>query len=204
MISCGTVTIDKPHSPDRLVLILWNKNTAAWQLPKGRKNVHEDFGVAALRETTEETSVPVRPLYLRFGTRLTLPEKEEQVVADKLKRRCGIRADCGKSNDDGISSMINKDIFYASTYTDPATGAFRHIYWYAATPDKHRKPDRKLLGKNDIGKREHQWVTPVEAIKLLKMANEREAVALAVYYAEKMESQDWVYSEELSENDSSY
>jgi hypothetical protein len=42
MISCGTVTIDRPASPDRMVLLIWNKNTGAvsdpgrvgWRAPR--------------------------------------------------------------------------------------------------------------------------------------------------------------------------
>ncbi|KAF3015940.1 hypothetical protein G7054_g8375 [Neopestalotiopsis clavispora] len=192
MISCGTVTIDGPESSERKVLLIWNKNTSAWQLPKGRKNIHEDFSEAALRETAEETGVEVQPLYMRFCTRLTLPERTEDETAVQLRRhRSGSRADNGTIN------LLNKDIFCISQYPDPATGAMRHIYWYAARPLRTATPNPKLLGREDSAKMTAQWFPAAEAVSRLKMSVERRAVALAVHYAEQMTEEEWKYSLEL-------
>ncbi|KAI0124729.1 hypothetical protein BJ170DRAFT_685608 [Xylariales sp. AK1849] len=196
MISCGTVTIDRAATVDRRILLIWNRNTAAWQLPKGRKNVHEDFSVAALRETTEETGIVVRPLYLRFGTRFTLPEKEEEESAERLRKRSNINHH-GVHRDNGIVDVLNKDVFCASQYPDPATGAMRHIYWYAARPEDIT-PNLNLMGEDDIPMMVTQWFSAAEAVNRLKMSVEKEAVALAVHYAEQMSDEEWKYSFELS------
>jgi 8-oxo-dGTP pyrophosphatase MutT (NUDIX family) len=161
-----------------------------WQLPKGRKNVHEDFAAAALRETTEETGVAVQPLYLRFSTRLTLPD-EEDIAAKRLKEAPR------RSIDNGIVNILSRDIFYISQYPDPATGAMRHMYWYAAKPRGSTTPDIRLMGRDDIRRMKVQWFSAAEAVGKLKMRVEQDAVALAVHYAEQMSEEEWNYSREL-------
>jgi ADP-ribose pyrophosphatase YjhB (NUDIX family) len=198
MISCGTVTIDKADTQDSQVLLIWNKNTKAWQLPKGRKNVHEDLSSAALRETTEETGVAIQPLYLRFGTRFTVPtgkggEEDQDFAARLRKHSTGVE----EKSDNGIVHLLNKDVFYISQYPDPATGAMRHIYWYAARPEHGSTPDPKLMGKEDLRRMTARWFPAAEAVHKLKMSVEKEAVALAVYYAEQMSEEEWGYSLEL-------
>ncbi|ORY67346.1 uncharacterized protein BCR38DRAFT_482966 [Pseudomassariella vexata] len=202
MISCGTVTIDKASSRDRRILLIWNKRIGAWQLPKGRRNIDEDFAVAALRETKEETGVEVRPLYLRFGTRFTIPTNsrglEDGEVAQRLRKRpfkTGGGGDGGCDN--GIMDVLNRDMFYSSEYPDPATGAMRHIYWYAAKPDQSTTCTRDLMGQEDLLKMEMRWFPAPEAVYRLKMSVEKEAVALAVYYAEQMSEEEWRYSQQL-------
>ncbi|KAH6646868.1 hypothetical protein BKA67DRAFT_525010 [Truncatella angustata] len=194
MISCGTVTMDHAAHSDRRVLLIWNKNTRAWQLPKGRKNVHEDFSDAALRETAEETGVAVQPLYLRFCTRLTLPERTEKETALMLRQQSSVPTKNSENNDNGIINLLNRDIFCISQYPDPATGAMRHIYWYAAKPLRGISPDETLLGQQDSLVMTAQWFTAAEALSRLKMSVERKAVALAVHYAEQMTEEEWGYS----------
>ncbi|KAI1854338.1 hypothetical protein JX265_012507 [Neoarthrinium moseri] len=197
MISCGTVTIDRAAFGDRRVLLIWNKNTKAWQLPKGRKNVHEDLAAAAFRETTEETGVAVRPLYLRFRTRFTLPDDGQEGVAKKLRQRLGDSLNDRRLNESGIANLLNKDTFYFSQYPDPATGAMRHIYWYAARPERGTVSDVTLMGKEDAQVMRAQWFPAGEAVDRLKMSVERDAVALAVHYAEQMTDEEWRYSFDL-------
>ncbi|GAW26076.1 putative NUDIX domain-containing protein [Rosellinia necatrix] len=71
IISCGTVTINKAEGPYPNVLVVYNNRIGIYQLPKGRKNIGEGHLDAAIRETTEETGIDVRPLRLRFGSRST-------------------------------------------------------------------------------------------------------------------------------------
>jgi len=73
MISCGTVTINEAESVRPEVLVVYNKNIGIYQLPKGRKDFGEGYLAAAIRETTEETGIAVRPLRLQFGSRATPP-----------------------------------------------------------------------------------------------------------------------------------
>jgi 8-oxo-dGTP pyrophosphatase MutT (NUDIX family) len=201
MISCGTVTIDNADKKDRQVLLIWNKNTKAWQLPKGRKNVHEDLSTAAIRETTEETGVVVQPLYLRFGTRFTLPTdtggQEDRDFAERLRKHPSSGAGADSKQDNGIVDLLNKDVFFISQYPDPATGAMRHIYWYAAKPQQGIVPDATLMGKEDVPMMTAKWFPAAEAVRRLKMTVEKEAVALAVHYAEQMSEEEWKYSLEL-------
>lgn len=201
MISCGTVTFDKADKKDRQVLLIWNNNTKAWQLPKGRKNVHEDLATAAIRETTEETGVVVQPLYLRFGTRFTMPTdtrgQEDRAFTSRLRKRSTHAAEADSKADNGIVHLLNRDVFFISQYPDPATGAMRHIYWYAARPEQGTVPDAKLMGKEDVPMMTARWFPPAEAVRRLKMTVEKEAVALAVHYAEQMSEEEWKYSLEL-------
>ncbi|KAK6348223.1 hypothetical protein TWF718_006033 [Orbilia javanica] len=48
-------------------------------LPKGRRNINETRKEAAVRETTEETSYKCSLLPVKMGTRLTLPDDDEDV-----------------------------------------------------------------------------------------------------------------------------
>jgi hypothetical protein len=73
IVSCGTVTINQAHSARPKVLVVYNKKIGIFQLPKGRKDFGEGYLDAAIRETTEETGIAVRPLRLRFGSRSTPP-----------------------------------------------------------------------------------------------------------------------------------
>lgn len=73
IVSCGTVTINQADSSQPEVLVVYNKRIGIYQLPKGRKDFGEDFLNTAIRETTEETGIDVRPLRLRFGSRSTPP-----------------------------------------------------------------------------------------------------------------------------------
>ncbi|RGP75517.1 nudix domain-containing [Fusarium sporotrichioides] len=58
-ISCGTVTIDVPRSK---VLLIHQRSTGEYMLPKGRKNIGEALEETALRETFEETGVKAQLL----------------------------------------------------------------------------------------------------------------------------------------------
>ncbi|GAW16430.1 hypothetical protein ANO14919_058570 [Xylariales sp. No.14919] len=73
IVSCGTVTINKADGPCPKVLVVYNNRIGIFQLPKGRKDIGEGYLDAAIRETTEETGIAVRPLRLRFGSRSTPP-----------------------------------------------------------------------------------------------------------------------------------
>lgn len=166
-------------------------------MPKGRKNVHEDFAEAAMRETVEETGIAVQPLYLRFRTRLTPPDDIEDETARKLTRQTPTSVKSDTMSDNGIISLLNKDIFYINQYPDPATGAMRHIYWYAAKPLRGTVPDRSIMGVDDGDRMTSQWFTAAEAVDRLRMSVERNAVALAIHYAEQMTGEEWKYSRDL-------
>ncbi|KAK7962559.1 uncharacterized protein PG986_003384 [Apiospora aurea] len=88
MMSFGTVTIrDKPEAGGPQVLVFLNAKHQSYQLPKGRRNLHEDPADAALRETLEETGVEVQPLYLGFDTRIVLDKPETVDDVGFLRRQ---------------------------------------------------------------------------------------------------------------------
>ncbi|KAK8075077.1 hypothetical protein PG997_009740 [Apiospora hydei] len=173
MMSFGTVTIrDKPGAGGPQVLVFLNAKHKSYQLPKGRRNLHEDPADAALRETLEETGVEVHPLYLGFDTRLVL-DSPETVDDVGLVRQ----------NENGTVTAVNRDVVYAMSYDDKKTGAHRHIYFYA--------PDAARLGDEDRTNRV-RWLGFEEARRMLTMRAEREAVAAAqILYARTRGNGDW-------------
>lgn len=61
MMSFGTVTIREEEGRCE-ILVFYNLKHESFQLPKGRRNLHESAADAAMRETQEETGVVVQPL----------------------------------------------------------------------------------------------------------------------------------------------
>lgn len=150
-----------------------------------------------MRETQEETGVAVQPLFLRFHTRLTVPESADDQTGQKLRPESHGLTKHGSGADDGLVNLLNRDIFCISQYPDPATGAMRHIYWYAAKPSRGLISDPSLMGVEDGTVMTARWFHAAEAVNRLKMSVERKAVALAVHYAEQMTGEEWKYSSEL-------
>ncbi|KAI2605262.1 uncharacterized protein GGS25DRAFT_504458 [Hypoxylon fragiforme] len=192
MVSCGTVTLNQADSPHPKVLVVYNKNIGIYQLPKGRKNFDEGYLQAALRETAEETGVAVEPLRLRFGSRSTppkLPQAQAQIkqagygVEDKLT---------------GITEGLSNESIGVSEYPDPATGAWRHIYWFAAKPQGDLERDESLMTEEeDRNKFSSFWFSEGEAISRLKLEDERFMIQLAFAYLHNMSAKDWASNREL-------
>ncbi|KAI1821428.1 hypothetical protein F4861DRAFT_532978 [Xylaria intraflava] len=201
IISCGTVTINKAEGPCPEVLVVYNKNIGIYQLPKGRKDIGEGYLDAAIRETTEETGIAVRPLPLRFGSRATPPRLATATGAII----CGpedpsTRITKSISNETiGVSEWV-ADVFMADP--DPATGAWRNIHWYAAKPrygierDEGRMP---LL--EDREKFSTFWFTESEALARLKLDDEKFMVRVAFEYIRNMSADDWIINERLDSED---
>ncbi|XXH02315.1 hypothetical protein Hte_008688 [Hypoxylon texense] len=187
MVSCGTVTVDQAESPQPKVMLVFNKNIGIYQLPKGRKNFEEGHLEAALRETAEETGVAVAPLRLRFGSRST-PPKLVQTQAGVREDKYGVEDALtgiteGLSNESvGVSEWgrIKATWFQSSMPIDihldpdPATNAWRHIYWYAARPvgDTNRDESR-MPEEEDRKKFTTSWFSETDAISHLKLEDEK-------------------------------
>ncbi|KAI1211911.1 uncharacterized protein F4807DRAFT_458116 [Annulohypoxylon truncatum] len=174
LVSCGTVTVDQADSLRPKVLIVFNKNIGIYQLPKGRKNIDEGYLAAALRETAEEAGVAVQPLKLRFGSRST-PPKPVQVQNQARETRYGIEDKLtgiteGYSNESiGFGLADN-----ASDNPDPATGAWRHIYWFAAQPlGDIRRDETRMTEEEDRKKFSTFWFSEKEALTRLKLEDEK-------------------------------
>ncbi|KAI1765736.1 hypothetical protein GGR53DRAFT_465037 [Hypoxylon sp. FL1150] len=194
MVSCGTVTVDQADSPQPKVMLVYNKNIGIYQLPKGRKNFEEGYLEAAVRETAEETGVAVAPLRLRFGSRST-PPKLVQTNAGVKKDNYGVEDTLtgiteGLSNESiGTSECL---LIKVHLDPDPATNAWRHIYWFAARPvgdlnrDEGRMPDEE-----DRTKFTTFWFPEKEAISRLKLEDEKFMVRLTFAYLRNMSASDW-------------
>ncbi|XDG07861.1 hypothetical protein ABKA04_007476 [Annulohypoxylon sp. FPYF3050] len=216
LVSCGTVTVDQADSQRPKVLTVFNKNIGIYQLPKGRKNIGEGYLDAALRETAEEAGVAVQPLRLRFGSRSTPPKsvqaqnhakETEYGVEDKLT---GITE--GFSNESiGVSECLAQltiplivrpqkfllNFIHVPSDPDPATGAWRHIYWFAAKPLEGTKRDEaRMTEEEDRKKFSTFWLSEAEALARLKLEDEKFMVRIVFAYIRSMSVDDWTKSRE--------
>ncbi|KAI1379116.1 hypothetical protein F4677DRAFT_442846 [Hypoxylon crocopeplum] len=213
MVSCGTVTVDQADSPQPKVLMVFNKNIGIYQLPKGRKNFGEGYLDTALRETGEETGVAVQPLRLKFGSRST-PPKLAQVQTRAREIEYGIEDKVtgiteGLCNESiGVSECFSQlTALLALSYLeaeyqfvldpDPATGAWRHIYWFAAKPRGSIKRDEsQMTEEEDRKKFTTFWFAEADAISLLKLEDEKFMVRVTFAYLRNMSASDWASNRE--------
>lgn len=169
MISCGTVTIRDCTSRQPAVLVVYNHDIGIFQLPKGRKNFDEGYLGAALRETTEETGIAVRPLRLRFASRATIPTKSTGAKDYGIE---DARA--------GWTEGLNNESIGISEYPDPATGAWRNIHWFAAEPVGSTERSEELMPEEDDRRKfTTVWMQEHEAAARLKLDDERFMVQVA-------------------------
>ncbi|KAI0850874.1 hypothetical protein F5Y00DRAFT_260324 [Daldinia vernicosa] len=189
LVSCGTVTVDQADSTRPMVLVVYNKNIGIYQLPKGRKNFDEGNLEAALRETSEETGVAVQPLRLRFGSRST-PPRLAPVETTTRVTKYGL-----EDKLTGITEALCSEAVGGNP--DPATGAWRHIYWYAAKPLGDTKRDEsRMTEEEDRNKFSTFWFPETEAIARLKLQDEQYMVRLVFATIRKMTASDWASSHE--------
>ncbi|OTA62722.1 hypothetical protein K449DRAFT_422231 [Hypoxylon sp. EC38] len=180
LVSCGTVTVDQADSQRPMVLMVYNKNIGIYQLPKGRKNFDEGYLEAALRETAEETGVAVKPLRLRFGSRST-PPKMVQVQAQAREIIYGIEDKLtgiteGLSNESIGFELANPTVrkYRYLLDPDPATGAWRHIYWFAAKPlGDIGRDESRMTEEEDRKKFSTFWFSETDALSRLKLEDEK-------------------------------
>ncbi|KAJ2980078.1 hypothetical protein NUW58_g7040 [Xylaria curta] len=192
IVSCGTVTINKADDPEPQVLVVYNNRIGIYQLPKGRKDIGEGHLDAAIRETTEETGIAVRPLRLRFGSRST-PSR----LATATGTLCG-----SEDPSTGITQGLSNEMIGVSewkgelaafsyptpnnsplllcgadmllVHPDPATGAWRNIHWYAAKPcDSIERNEACMPIPDDREKFSTWWFSEAEALSKLKLEDEK-------------------------------
>ncbi|KAK5636227.1 hypothetical protein RRF57_011939 [Xylaria bambusicola] len=163
IVSCGTVTINKAEGPNPEVLVVYNNRIGIYQLPKGRKDIGEGYLDAAIRETTEETGIAVRPLRLKFASRSTPP---------RLAAAAGAIV-CGTEDPStGVTSSLSNEMIGVNP--DPATGAWRNIHWYAAKPcDGIERDEARMPIPDDRDKFSTFWFSEVDALALLKLDDEK-------------------------------
>ncbi|KAI0393801.1 hypothetical protein F5Y17DRAFT_476437 [Xylariaceae sp. FL0594] len=210
MVSCGTVAIDRAESDEPRVLLVFNKNIGIYQLPKGRKDFGEGYLDAAIRETTEETGIAVRPLRLRFGSRATPPRLDHDAGAGATQpivedRRTGITESLSNeaivckpldtTPDPPVDELVDPD---------PATGAWRNIHWYAAKPRDNLKRDEKQMPiAEDRDKFSTYWFTETEALSKMKLEDEKFMVRVALEYVRNMSNEDWSSNKKLEKGERS-
>ncbi|KAI0437561.1 hypothetical protein F4803DRAFT_555875 [Xylaria telfairii] len=187
IVSCGTVTINKAEGPCPKVLVVYNNRIGIFQLPKGRKDIGEGHLDAAIRETTEETGIAVRPLRLRFGSRST-PSRLATSTGGMI---------CGSEDPStGITRSLSNEMIGVNP--DPATGAWRNIHWYAAKPCHGIKRDEACMPlPDDREKFSTHWFSEEEADSKLKLDDEKFMVRVAFEYTRNMSRDDWLSNEEL-------
>lgn len=186
LVSCGTVTIDQPDSPQPKVLVIYNSNIGIYQLPKGRKNFGEGHLEAALRETAEETGVAAKPLRLKFGSRST-PPKLVQTPGQSRGTRYSIDETLT-----GVTEALSNEAVGVSEYPDPATGAWRHHYWYAAKPlGATERDENQMTEEEDRQKFSTFWLSEMDAVSLLKLEDEKFMVRITFAYLRNMSASDW-------------
>ncbi|KAI0400930.1 hypothetical protein F4802DRAFT_609783 [Xylaria palmicola] len=193
IVSCGTVTINKAEGPGPMVLVVYNSKIGIYQLPKGRKDIGEGYLDAAIRETTEETGIAVRPLRLRFDSRST---------PSRLATATGA-AFCGSEDPStGITRSLSNEMIGEADVSvadpDPATGAWRNIHWYAAKPCAGIERDEACMPiADDREKFSTFWFSEEEALSRLKLDDEKFMVRVAFKHTRNMSMDDWLSNEEL-------
>ncbi|KAI1259542.1 hypothetical protein F5Y18DRAFT_409074 [Xylariaceae sp. FL1019] len=191
IVSCGTVTIHEAEGSCPKILVVYNRKIGIHQLPKGRKDFGESHLDTAIRETTEETGVAVRPLRLRFGSRSTVPRSPHSEV----EKACGV-----EDPSTGITRGLSNEMIGVSEYPDPATGAWRNIHWYVAKPKGAlTRDDETMPLQGDREKFSTFWLSEAEALEKLKLDDEKFMVRVAFTYLDNMSGEDWASNAEFEQ-----
>lgn len=147
MISCGCVPVDYMR---KKIAIIYDCNSGYTQLPKGRKNIHEDLHATAIRETCEETGLEFSPLPLNNATRAT-------PTADMCRNGTLTVGPNGLT-----TGLVNCEPSSVCVYRCRDTQAFKLVFWFAAQGDSTAKPDDSTREAWEEGF-EVEWVEAREA-----------------------------------------
>ncbi len=153
-ISCGTVTIDAERFK---VLLIHLRKTGEYFLPKGRKNIGESLHQTALRETYEETGIPVDLLPVEMETLATVPS---DTPASDLAR------------------YVTEPIAVAQRVTE---GKLKIIFWYVAQGDSEKA---RVEGTQQEGEEfDTVWVPFDEVASTLSFEDDKQVADRAVHLA---------------------
>ncbi|KAI1171536.1 NUDIX hydrolase domain-like protein [Nemania sp. FL0916] len=123
-ISCGTVSIDREAS--MVLLIRWRKTGEVF-LPKGRKNVGETLEETAIRETFEETGLPVQLLPVQIKTLATSPSSKAATTTEEPT---------ATTEPIAVTQRV-------------ANGVLKIIFWYVASGDSTAVPQEGTQQENE-------------------------------------------------------
>lgn len=127
MISCGCVPVDPVA---KKIAIIYDPQSGYTQLPKGRKNIHEDLHATAIRETCEETGLNFSPLPLTFTTRATPSAELLQADSSLTVTPTGV-----------TKGVANCEPSSVCVYRCRSTNALKMVFWFAAQGSCEDKPN---------------------------------------------------------------
>ncbi|KAF2259932.1 hypothetical protein CC78DRAFT_44971 [Lojkania enalia] len=159
-ISCGTATIDVDRS--KVLLIHWRK-TGEYFLPKGRKDIGESLDQTALRETYEETGIPVQLLPVEMKTLATVPANSTRPDETKL---------------------FTEPIAVAQRVTE---GKLKLIFWYVAQGDSTKVRVEGTQQENE--EFDTVWVTFDRVASTLSFDDDRQIANKAIQLAQRPQGQ---------------
>lgn len=153
VISCGTVTIDTERS--KVMLIHWRK-TGEYFLPKGRKDIGESLHQTALRETYEETGIPVELLPVKMESLATVPSNTP--ASDRVRR-------------------VTEPIAVAQRVTE---GKLKIIFWYIAQGDSTKARVEGTQQENE--EFDPVWVPFDKVASTLSFDDDRQIANRAIHF----------------------
>lgn len=157
VISCGTVTVDVKRA--QVLLIRWRK-TGEYLLPKGRKNINESLDQAALRETYEETGIPVELLPVRMKTLATVPTTTSPALDEEV-------------------GPLTEPIAVAQRVTE---GKLKIIFWYVARGDSTKARVEGTQQENE--EFDTVWTPFDEVASILSFDDDRQIADLGISLAQ--------------------
>lgn len=144
------------HISTQRICLVHLKPRDEWILAKGRRNVGEFRAVTALREVTEETGIPCRPLTVRMKTRAPPAIEPEGGSPDVVREHEG--------------SMEP----FMVTLRQTGDEEIKFIWWYIAAVDEEKS----------VGVPEERYEVVFlpfgEAVEKLTFQSDRDVVAKAV------------------------
>lgn len=132
-LACGTVTVDPAR---RKVLIILDRQTGTYKLPRGRKDWGETLEATAERETLEETGVCCTLLPVPLSTRATLPSLALRDPSHPLHAAArGARFADAAGDVLAAGSALLAEPFALMQHVQPLAGPLAVVLWYVAIAD---------------------------------------------------------------------
>ncbi|KAJ9157916.1 hypothetical protein NKR23_g204 [Pleurostoma richardsiae] len=165
-LAAGTVTIDTSTSK---VLLIRDRTTGRYKLPRGRKDWGETLETTAQRETYEETGVRCKLLPVQLRTRATPPRDHPQAAAALFD-----------GTGDVVSGVSLREPIAVMQHFQ-TNGALAIVFFYVATADSSApQAEGTQMTDEDY---EAKWVGFKEVARLLTDPRYAEVVAKGIELA---------------------